>query len=207
MAGSGYRDWTAGDAPTAAQFDTFLQEQTVMVFASAAARDTALSTVKAEGMVCYLLDTKRYEAYIGTVWVRIGWTASIGRTGCTVSRIANQAISASTTTAISWDTENADTDGFIAVTSSTVTIPAGLGGLYSMTARVVWASAPTSGAAAFTFGGIVHSMPTANQIGNTSAYNLTLPLSAADTIQFSVRHEGGAPINATAAMWVYRFGL
>lgn len=72
MAGAGYRDWVAGDVPTAVQFDTFLQEQTVMVFASAAARDTALSIVKAEGMTCYLLDTNSYSVYSGAAWSTIG---------------------------------------------------------------------------------------------------------------------------------------
>lgn len=71
MAGAGYRDWVAGDVPTAAQFDTFLQEQTVMVFASAAARDTALSVPKAEGMLTYLKDVNSFTLYTGAVWVTV----------------------------------------------------------------------------------------------------------------------------------------
>lgn len=72
MAGSGYRDWVAGDVPTAAQFDTFLQEQTNMRFASAAARDTALSLVKAEGMVAILDDTNTITVYSGSAWSTVG---------------------------------------------------------------------------------------------------------------------------------------
>lgn len=72
MGGAGYRDWVAGDVPTAVQFDTFLQEQTVMVFATAAARDTALSTAKSEGMVCYLLDSNTLTVYSGAAWSMIG---------------------------------------------------------------------------------------------------------------------------------------
>lgn len=80
MAGSGYRDWAAGNVPTAAQFDTYLQEQTVMVFATAAARDTALSTAKSEGMVTYQLDTNTLTIYTGAAWSPIGpahgaWTS------------------------------------------------------------------------------------------------------------------------------------
>ena len=69
MAGAGYKDFTAGDVLTAAQLDTFLMEQTIMVFASASARDTALSAVKADGMLAYLKDApKRMTRYNGTVW-------------------------------------------------------------------------------------------------------------------------------------------
>lgn len=72
MAGAGYRNWTAGEIPTAAQFDTFLQEQTNMRFASAAARDTALSAVLAEGMVAYLDDTNVFTVYTGSAWSTYG---------------------------------------------------------------------------------------------------------------------------------------
>lgn len=68
MAGAGYRNWTAGDVPTAVQFDTFLQEQTVMVFASTAARDTALSVPKSEGMYAYALDINTLHFYNGAAW-------------------------------------------------------------------------------------------------------------------------------------------
>ncbi len=44
-------------------------QQTVMVFASAAARTTALSGVLAEGMISYLQDTDVTEVYNGTTWV------------------------------------------------------------------------------------------------------------------------------------------
>lgn len=48
--------------------------------------------------------------------------------GCVVRRVANQSIATSTATAISWDTEDIDTDGFFASGSPTIfTIPAGLG--------------------------------------------------------------------------------
>lgn len=72
MAGAGYRDFTAGAVLTAAQVDTYLQEQSVMVFASAAARDTALSVVKSEGMHAFLLDTNSLTVYTGSVWSTVG---------------------------------------------------------------------------------------------------------------------------------------
>lgn len=68
MAGAGYRNWTAGDVPTAVQFDTFLQEQTTMVFPTTAARDTDLSTAKSEGMYAYAVDINTLHFYNGAAW-------------------------------------------------------------------------------------------------------------------------------------------
>jgi hypothetical protein len=72
MAGAGYKDFTAGDVLTAAQLDTYLMHQSTMVFASASARDTALSGVIAEGMTCYLSDVNRLEVYDGAAWQTLG---------------------------------------------------------------------------------------------------------------------------------------
>jgi hypothetical protein len=44
-------------------------QQTVMVFASSAARTSALSGVIAEGMVSYLQDTNSLEVYDGSAWI------------------------------------------------------------------------------------------------------------------------------------------
>jgi len=72
MAGAGYKLFNTGDVLTAAQVNTYLQEQTVMVFASSAARTSALSGVLAEGMMSYLQDTNSVEVYNGTSWVNVG---------------------------------------------------------------------------------------------------------------------------------------
>lgn len=72
MAGAGYKLFNTGDVLTAAQVNTYLQEQAVMRFANAAARTTALSGVLAEGMVTYLMDTDALEIYSGTAWVGYG---------------------------------------------------------------------------------------------------------------------------------------
>ena len=72
MAGAGYKLFNTGDVLTAAQVNTYLNEQTVMVFASSAARTTALSGVLAEGMMSYLQDTNAVEVYNGTSWVNVG---------------------------------------------------------------------------------------------------------------------------------------
>jgi len=77
MAGAGYKLFNTGDVLTAAQVNTYLQEQTVMVFASAAARTTALASVLAEGMVSYLQDTNAVEVYNGSAWVGIANSGDI----------------------------------------------------------------------------------------------------------------------------------
>lgn len=69
MAGAGYKLFATGDVLTAAQVNTYLMQQTVMVFASSAARTSALSGVLAEGMVSYLQDTNSLEVYDGSAWV------------------------------------------------------------------------------------------------------------------------------------------
>ena len=71
MAGAGYKLFNTGDVLTAAQVNTYLQEQTVMVFADAAARTTALASVLAEGMFSYLKDTDILQYYSGSTWVTV----------------------------------------------------------------------------------------------------------------------------------------
>ena len=68
MAGAGYKLFTTGSVLTAAEVNTYLQQQTIMVFASSAARTTALSGVLAEGMFSYLSDTNAFEYYDGAAW-------------------------------------------------------------------------------------------------------------------------------------------
>lgn len=87
MAGLGYKDFTVGQVLTSAEVDGYLMQQTVMKFADASARTTALSGVLAEGMLSYLADTNAVEKYDGSSWVAIaagdieGVTAGTGLTG------------------------------------------------------------------------------------------------------------------------------
>jgi hypothetical protein len=71
MAGLGYKDFTVGQVLTSAQVDGYLMQQTIMKFADASARTTALSGVVAEGMFSYLADTNATEYYDGSSWVSI----------------------------------------------------------------------------------------------------------------------------------------
>ena len=71
---AGYKLFNTGDILTAAQVQNNLQNQTVMFFASAAARDadTALTAALTEGMFCYLADTDTTLYYDGTAWQSFG---------------------------------------------------------------------------------------------------------------------------------------
>lgn len=68
------------------------------------------------------------------VWNRTAWTSSIGRTGCSLQRVVGQSIPDAVETAVSWDNASFDSDGFVSVPDTTVTVPPGLGGLYAITA-------------------------------------------------------------------------
>lgn len=72
MAGAGYNLFNTGDVLTAAQVNTYLMQQSVMVFADSSARTTALSGVLAEGMMSYLQSDDKVYKYTGSSWVEVG---------------------------------------------------------------------------------------------------------------------------------------
>lgn len=75
MAGAGTRLFVDGQILTAAQVNTYLQDQVIMRFANAATRDAAFGGVGepllAEGMFCYLDDLNVLQSYTGSAWVSV----------------------------------------------------------------------------------------------------------------------------------------
>jgi hypothetical protein len=70
---AGYRTFTTGDVLTAAQVQYYLQNQSIMYFADAAARDAALTApIRQEGMFAYLADTNTTVYFDGTTWQSFG---------------------------------------------------------------------------------------------------------------------------------------
>lgn len=65
--------------------------------------------------------------------------------GCSVTKSANQTISNNTSTLLTWDTEQFDTDGFHSTTTNTsrITIPSGKNGKYNITFSVRWVANTT----------------------------------------------------------------
>ncbi len=70
---AGYKTFNTGDVLTAAQVQYNLQNQTIMYFASAAARDAALTApIRQEGMFAYLADSNTTTYYDGSAWQSFG---------------------------------------------------------------------------------------------------------------------------------------
>jgi len=84
-AGLGFKDFTTGEVLTAADVDGYLM-QGVWVFASAAARDSAVTSPQ-EGNFAYLKDTNVTTYYTGSAWANLdttGMTNPMTTTGDTI---------------------------------------------------------------------------------------------------------------------------
>ena len=79
-AGLGYKEFTTGDVLTAADANGYLASQVVMVFASAAARTSAIASPQ-EGMISYLKDTNATQYYSGSAWVSVGGSSPLTTKG------------------------------------------------------------------------------------------------------------------------------
>lgn len=153
---AGFKVWVPGERVGYVDLNDYIQEQVIPQFASTAARDSAI-TAPVEGMVCVVTGSvDRFYTYTGAAWEPSGWYSSNGRVGVDLRRASAQTIGASTQATITWDTEDQDTDGFIAVSGTTITIPAGCGGLYAVNVRMQASSTVTTGAVYLTIGGEVY---------------------------------------------------
>lgn len=192
-AGLGFKDFTTGEVLTAADVDGYLM-QGIWVFASAAARDAAVTSPQ-EGNFAFLKDTNTTTYYTGSAWTNLDTTgmvnpmtttgdtiySSSGSTparlgigtagqvltvnsgatapewatpvstptfvGCSLKKSANQSIANNTGTAITFDQENFDTDGFHSTSTNTsrITIPSGKAGYYLITGTLSYAANSTGG--------------------------------------------------------------
>jgi hypothetical protein len=71
--GSGWLDFTTGQVVTEAELQGYLMDQSVIYFATTAARDLAI-TAPAQGMQAYVAANKALYFYNGSAWVfREGW--------------------------------------------------------------------------------------------------------------------------------------
>jgi hypothetical protein len=84
---TGWKAWQIGEVVDADDFQTYVQDQVVQVYADSAARSAALGTAVAQGMVSYLEDTSTLQVY-GTAWANVSSpgdiesvTAGTGLTG------------------------------------------------------------------------------------------------------------------------------
>jgi len=120
MAGQGYKVWSAGDVLAAADVNGYLMQQSVMVFASSAARSSAIGTASSEGMVTWLSDTNVLEAATGTAtWVQV-YPATVSSLSGTAIVFGSTAVSAAYTAVSGLDNGSIIVTGTAAVT---VTVP------------------------------------------------------------------------------------
>lgn len=103
---------------------------------------------------------------------------TLSKVGVSASRSTSQSITTPWTT-LEYTTEDYDSDGFFSPTSGTVTIPAGMGGLYAITSRWDKTGDSTQLTHRINAGGVVYESATGREIG---AFTIVVPLDAADTI-------------------------
>ena len=119
MAGLGRKVWAPNDVLAAADVNGYLMDQSVMYFASAAARTAAIST-PSTGMHSYRADGTVVEVYNGSAWVSansVGGTISINATS-----VVNT-LTASTATTYSFvSTDQSTTLQFTAAGTVTATV-------------------------------------------------------------------------------------
>ena len=132
--GSGYKVFTAGAVLTASDLNNYCQEQSVMYFATAAARDSAI-TAPEEGMTCFLGTNDRTEGlytYTNGAWRE----ARIPVPGFSATNSAAQTITANTFTQVTLGTETFDHGNVFS--SSTFTVPTGYAGKWLLIGQVTW---------------------------------------------------------------------
>jgi len=84
---SGWKEWGIAEVVQATDFQSYIQDQVVQVYASSGARGSALGTAVTAGMVSYLTASTALEFYNGSSWVTIDQgditavTAGTGLTG------------------------------------------------------------------------------------------------------------------------------
>ena len=200
MAGAGYKLFNAYDVLTAAEVNTYLQQQTVMVFASSAARTSALSSVLAEGMVSYLQDTNTLEVYDGSAWV--GATGDItgltAGTGISITSPSGPVPTVAIDTAVVPQLAVANT-----FTTGTQTINTGATGTVGLT--VNGATGQTANLMTFNVNGVAGGarVPAAGNYfiapGITSSYAMDATAGAASVVPLTVN--GTASQTANLQIW------
>jgi uncharacterized membrane protein YdcZ (DUF606 family) len=85
---TGWKQWDSLEVVTHDEFQSYLQDQVIQVYAGTAARGSALGTAVSAGMVSYLLDSAVLQYYTGSVWANVsspgditGVTAGTGLAG------------------------------------------------------------------------------------------------------------------------------
>lgn len=195
----GFKTFNSGDILTASDVNSYLMKQVNIVCTSGTRPSSPV-----EGMTIYETDTDHIVTYDGSSWGRVGHFTNSGRTGVRLVRGANQSIPNTTITSISWDTESLDSDGFIAVTSPTITIPTGLSGTYSITTVLTYAAGAGNGHYIQVLtGGVTYRIPGVDA-DSLQTWTGVIALAAGDTVVVQTAQFSGGNLNLTGRLEMFR---
>lgn len=199
--------FTAGEKPTSSKLNA-VSNQTIITCTS-----STRPASPNEGMTIYETDTDRLLVWDGSAWIRIGWSTTAGRSGFQVRRNASQTIATDTTTQISFDTEDFDSDAGFSATSATVTCQ--VSGLWNFWSQVMLTADPSQ-AALQIFHSSLGYIATTEQgsITRPAIYGVYyvacaaagVPVTVGDTVNLEIRHSAGANRSATARFYGFRVG-
>ena len=199
MAGLGYKLFAAGEVLTAANLQGYAVDQSTMVFATSAARTTALAA-PSQGMVSWLNDS-------GTAWQYFElYNASTNPAGASVAGwypMSGQAVfmgtcgSFTTTNGVAADagatgnlyTENIDPLGWHSAASNTQRIIPTVAGVYRFSSNAIFAANATGSRAASFFKNTVRAFTTSNTAiggGNDTPVGGSLVISMNGTTDYFV---------------------
>jgi hypothetical protein len=74
---TGWKQWDSLEVVTHGEFQSYLQDQVIQVYAGTAARGSALGTAVSAGMVSYLEDSAVLQYYTGSVWANVSQVGDI----------------------------------------------------------------------------------------------------------------------------------
>jgi len=130
----GRKVWAAGDKLGAADLDA-LVDQSAMVFATDAARTTAIPS-PTEGMMSYQLASDRFEYYTGSTW-----SPMAGAMPYVVATSASQTLTSATDTVLT--VSDVDNRSFGTITNSSGVFTCSKAGIYSVSYAVSYATNST----------------------------------------------------------------
>jgi formylmethanofuran dehydrogenase subunit A len=129
-----YKVFSNGSTLPASDLNTYLMNQSVMVFSSSAARASAI-TSPTEGMMTYLEDTNRFQYYNGTAWQDLsdeatGWSDKSANYSIVAADLGTTIRSTGSAITITIDnvlTQQGDRIDFIQAGAGQITFAAGSG--------------------------------------------------------------------------------
>jgi len=127
----GRKVWAAGDKLGAADLDA-LVDQSAMVFATDAARTTAIPS-PTEGMISFQMSTDRYEWYTGSTW-----SPMAGAMPYVVATSASQTLTTATDTVLT--VSDVDNRSFGTITNSSGVFTCSKAGIYSVSFAITYAT-------------------------------------------------------------------